>query len=156
MRGIRAGGLGAVRRPVGPRRTAARYLPVRSYGGVSPRIGQVTVTVKDLERAVAFYRDALGMRLLFRAPGMAFLECGGTRVLLGTENATGQAVLLYYFVDDITAAHARLAAAGAAFEEAPHLVAKLADRDVWLAAFRDAEGVVHHLMSEVARASAPA
>ncbi|MGO9230375.1 MAG: VOC family protein [Bryobacteraceae bacterium] len=38
-------------------------------------IGQIAITISDLERAVAFYRDALGVKLLFEAPGLAFFDC---------------------------------------------------------------------------------
>ncbi|MDE2729709.1 MAG: VOC family protein, partial [Gemmatimonadota bacterium] len=38
-------------------------------------IGQVSVTVTDLDRAVSFYRDQLGMRFLFQVPNMAFFDC---------------------------------------------------------------------------------
>ena len=36
------------------------------------RIGQIAVPVSDIERAIAFYRDVLGMRFLFEAtpPGL--------------------------------------------------------------------------------------
>ena len=50
-------------------------------------IGQISVTVQDLDRAVShlpnFYRDQLGMQFLFRVPGMAFFNCSGVRLLLG-------------------------------------------------------------------------
>ncbi len=45
-------------------------------------IGQISVTVKDLDRAVTFYRDQLGMQLLFRVPNMAFFDCSGVRLML--------------------------------------------------------------------------
>jgi len=46
------------------------------------QIGQIAITVKDVERAVHFYRDALGMRFLFQAGGLAFFDCGGVRLML--------------------------------------------------------------------------
>ena len=47
------------------------------------RVGQIAVTVHDLDRAVAFYRDVLGMKLLFQVPPkMAFFDCGGIRLML--------------------------------------------------------------------------
>ena len=40
-------------------------------------IGQLAIPVADLDRALAFYRDVLGLRFLFQAPpGLAFLDCG--------------------------------------------------------------------------------
>ena len=48
------------------------------------RIGQISVNVKDIERATAFYRDILGMTFLFEAPpSMAFFDCDGVRLMLG-------------------------------------------------------------------------
>ncbi len=44
------------------------------------QIGQISVIVKDVDRAVAFYREVLGMRFLFQFPGMAFFDCGGVRL----------------------------------------------------------------------------
>jgi methylmalonyl-CoA/ethylmalonyl-CoA epimerase len=116
------------------------------------RIHQIAVTVQDVDRATAFYRDALGMTLLFRAPpGLAFFDCGGVRLMLSLPE--GSAVprgnsIIYYGVDDIQQAHATLAQRGVRFIEPPHLVARLPDRDVWLAELRDSEGNVLALMSE--------
>lgn len=115
------------------------------------RLAQVALTVQDLPGALAFYRDRLGMRELFSTPAMAFLDCGGTRILLGTENASSQPTFLYFAVDDIQRAHEGLVAEGVAFESGPFVVARLEDRDVWLAAFRDPAGTLHHLLSEVKR-----
>ena len=35
-------------------------------------IGQIALTIQKLPRAVAFYRDTLGLKLLFEVSGMAF------------------------------------------------------------------------------------
>ncbi len=116
------------------------------------RIGQIAVIVHDLERAVAFYRDVLGMRFLFQVPRMAFFDCGGVRLMLGLPERPEfdhPASILYYQVDDIHAAHDALAEAAVAFEEKPHLVAKLADHDLWIGFFRDSEGNPVALMSEL-------
>jgi methylmalonyl-CoA/ethylmalonyl-CoA epimerase len=46
-------------------------------------IGQIAVPVSDIDRAIAFYRDVLGMRFLFKAPpGLGFFDCSGVRLLL--------------------------------------------------------------------------
>jgi methylmalonyl-CoA/ethylmalonyl-CoA epimerase len=116
------------------------------------RIHQIAITVQDVERATAFYRDALAMTLLFRVPpGLSFFDCGGVRLMLslpeGAEAPKGNSIL-YYGVDDIKAAHEALVARGVRFIGDPHLVARLPDRDVWLAEFRDSEGNVLALMSE--------
>ena len=119
------------------------------------RIGQIAMNAHDVERATAFYRDVLGMRFLFAAPGgLAFFDCGGIRLMLGRAESPEfdhPGSILYFKVDDIQAAHATLAGRGVAFREAPHKVASLADHDLWLGFFRDSEGNFLALMSEVRR-----
>ena len=117
------------------------------------RIGQVSIRVHDLDRAVAFYRDVLGMRFLFQAPpGLAFFDCGGIRLMLGGAEAAEfdhPASIIYYDVDDIHAAHQAIAARGGTFIDAPHVVARLPHAELWMAFLRDTEGNVLAIMSEV-------
>ena len=118
------------------------------------RIGQIMITAHDLERAVRFYRDTLGMSFLFQVPQMAFFDCGGIRVMLGVpEHPTFDhpASVIYYQVDDIQAAHRELETRGVAVMTAPHLVAKLERVDLWLSNYHDSEGNILALMSEVPR-----
>ena len=120
------------------------------------RIGQIAVNVKDLGRAVAFYRDVLGMRPLFQAPNLAFFDCGGIRIMLSPPEKPEfdhPGSILYYKVDDIQAAHATLRGRGVGFEGEPHLIARLPDHDLWMAFCRDTEGNLLALMSEVRGAS---
>ncbi len=124
------------------------------------RIGQIAVIVQDLDRAVRFYRDALGLPLQFQAPpALAFFDCGGVRLMLtppeGPEQGRGTSIL-YYVVDDITAAHAALAARGVEFLNPPRVIARMPDHDLWMAAFRDSEGNLLELMCEVRGAAAGA
>jgi methylmalonyl-CoA/ethylmalonyl-CoA epimerase len=122
--------------------------------GIS-RIGQIAINAKDVERAAAFYQDALGLKLLFKAPpGLAFFDCGGVRLMLsGAEKPEFDhpSSVLYFAVPDIQAAHARMKENGVKFEDEPHLVAKMPDHDLWMTFFRDSEGNLLGLMSEVAR-----
>ena len=118
------------------------------------RVGQVAITVHDLARATAFYRDTLGMRLLFEVPGLAFFDCGGLRLMLSAPEKPEfdhPASILYYVVADIRGAHAALTARGVAFEDEPHVVAKLEDHDLWMTFLRDSEGNVLGLMAEEGR-----
>lgn len=115
------------------------------------QIGQISVNVHDLERAVAFYRDRLGMRLLFQVPKMAFFDAGGIRLMLGLPEKPEfdhPGSVLYFKVADIEQAHGSLKTRGVKFEEPPHRVAKLPDHELWLAFFRDSEGNLMALMSE--------
>ena len=93
-------------------------------------IGQIAMVVKDLPRAVAFYRDVLGMKFLFQAPpALAFFDCGGIRLMLG-------------------AAHADLQGKGVEFLGAPHMIVKMPDHELWMAFFKDGEGNTLALMHE--------
>jgi len=116
------------------------------------RIGQIAVNVHDLDRAVAFYRDVLGMPLAFQAPGMAFFTLGDVRLMLARPEKpefAHPASILYYPVADIQVAHAALMTAGVKFDMPPHLVARMPDHDLWMAFFRDTEGNPLALMCEV-------
>ena len=127
--------------------------PPASFG--LSAIGQIFVRAKDLDRAVRFYRDTLGMPFLFQVPRMAFFQCGPTMVMLGipeTPELDHAASILYYLVPDIAAAHATLGGRGVAFITAPHLVHRAADYELWLADFRDSEGNILALMDRKPRA----
>jgi methylmalonyl-CoA/ethylmalonyl-CoA epimerase len=118
------------------------------------RIGQIHVNAHDLDRAAAFYRDALGMKELFRVPKMAFFDCGGIRLMLGIAEKPEfdhPSSVLYFDVPDIESAHRGLEERGVRFETAPHFVAPLGARDLWMAFFRDSEGNLLALQSERAR-----
>lgn len=117
-------------------------------------IGQIALTVRDVDRAVAFYRDVVGLRFLFRTGELAFFDCGGVRLMLSRPEKAEfdhPASILYYKVADIAAATATLEARGAVVEQRPVLVAKLPDHDLWMSFFRDPESNVFALMSEVRR-----
>lgn len=117
-------------------------------------IGQISIIVKDLDRATAFYRDVLGLRFLFGVPGMAFFDCDGVRLMLGTASSPEYdhpSSILYFLVTDIEAGHRRLLEQGVAIISPPRLIAPMPDHDLWMTAFRDSEGNVHQLMSEVRR-----
>jgi predicted enzyme related to lactoylglutathione lyase len=116
-------------------------------------IGQIHIGVKDINRAVAFYRDVLGMSLLFEVPeqGMAFFDCGGIRLYLSTDQSDEfpSQPLIYYRVADINAAYRAVQASGIEVERVPHVVHRTADYELWMTGFRDSEGNFIHLMSEV-------
>ncbi|HKV51596.1 MAG TPA: VOC family protein [Gemmatimonadaceae bacterium] len=117
------------------------------------QIRQVLIPVSDLARATAFYRDTLGMRFLFEVPQrMAFFDCDGVRLMLSVPEPNGETVgapLLYYRVSDIQAACQTLVAGGVAQINAPAMIARMSDHDLWLGEFRDSEGNPFALMSEV-------
>jgi methylmalonyl-CoA/ethylmalonyl-CoA epimerase len=118
-------------------------------------IGQISIVVKDLERATAFYRDVLGLPVLFTFPGLAFFDCGGVRLMLSRAESPEfdhPSSILYFRVPDINAAYKRLVDQNVQILNPPKLIAPMATYDLWMTAFRDSEGNVHQLMSEVSKA----
>jgi methylmalonyl-CoA/ethylmalonyl-CoA epimerase len=119
---------------------------------ISPsHIVQIAVPVRDLARAKAFYGETLGLAHLFDAPpGLSFYQCGQTRLMLSQPEGpeTAGSSILYYNVEDARAAQAALAAAGAVFDEDARLIARVGDKDIWLAITRDSEGNLIGIMSE--------
>jgi methylmalonyl-CoA/ethylmalonyl-CoA epimerase len=115
-------------------------------------VGQVSVNVKDVQRAIGFYRDVLGLPLLFEIPNAAFFQAGSVRLYLAIAEQPEfdhPASVLYYKVPDIHAAFEGIRAAGAQVEREPHLLARMPDHELWMAFFRDTEGNLAALMSEV-------
>lgn len=106
-------------------------------------ISQIYVPVKNLPRAVAFYRDVLGAKFLFEVPKMAFFDCDGIRLMLGipeTAEFDHPGSIIYYSVDNILQVHALLKSSGVEFISEPHKVADLGTKEVWMAFFKDSEG----------------
>lgn len=117
-------------------------------------IGQIAVNAHDIDRAVAFYRDKLGMKLLFTVPPkMAFFDCDGIRLMLSLPDKPEfdhPSSIIYFNVDDIQQASQALAERGVHFEEQPVLVANMGSYDLWMAAFRDSENNLLAMMSNIA------
>jgi methylmalonyl-CoA/ethylmalonyl-CoA epimerase len=119
-------------------------------------LGQIAINAHDVDRATAFYRDKLGLRLLFTAGNLAFFDCGGVRLMLTRPEKPEfdhPSSVLYFKVPDIAAAHRHMRDGGVHFEDEPHLIAKMPDHDLWMVFFRDSEQNLLGLMSEVARAA---
>ncbi len=116
------------------------------------QIGQIAINVYDTARAVAFYRDQLGMKFLFAAGQLAFFDAGGIRLMLTPPEKPEfdhPASILYFKVPDIKQAHATLSQRGVKFEDAPHMIARMPDHELWMTFFRDSENNLLALMSEV-------
>ncbi len=126
-------------------------------GGVSlSKIRQIAVPVTDIVEATRFYRDVLGMRHLFDAPPqLSFFDCGGVQLMLSGPEAAGKEAdrtrpIIYYDVAEIKDTHAKITAAGAATIEQPHLIARMAGREIWIGFVSDGQGNMVGLMSDVA------
>ena len=115
-------------------------------------IGQIAYTVSDLPRAVAFYRDAMGLTLLFEAPpGLAFFDCGGIRLMLSLPEGDfkpGTSSVVYFKVTDIDGTQKAMKNRGVPFVDDPHLIARMPDHDLWMCFFRDPDGHTFALMEE--------
>jgi methylmalonyl-CoA/ethylmalonyl-CoA epimerase len=109
------------------------------------RLHQIAQHVDDLDRAVAFYRDTLGLAFIarFDPPGLAFFDLGNTRLLL---EPGAPSAILYLEVDDIESRTQSLRTAGVEFVDEPHLIHRddagrfgPAGTEEWMAFFRDSE-----------------
>ena len=116
------------------------------------QIAQIAVNVKDVPRAVAYYRDVLGLKLLFEVPPkMAFFACGSVRLMLSLPESAEYdhpGSILYYKVTDIEGTTTTLKARGVVFSGEPHLIAKMPDHELWMGFFKDSEGNTLALMEE--------
>lgn len=116
-------------------------------------LGQVALTVRDVPQAVGFYRDILGLRLLFQAgPNLAFLDAGGVRLMLSAPQGHGEPGKnspLYFRAPELAATYSGIVARGAQPERAPALTARMPDHELWMAFVRDPDGNLVGLMSEV-------
>lgn len=116
-------------------------------------LGQVSLFVRDIARAEAFYRDTLGLPHLFTFGDLAFFDAAGTRLYLHEkpESEWRPGSVLYFTVADIRTAFAALEAAGVHTTGAPHLIHRHADSGVeeWMAFFEDGEGNTLAIMSSV-------
>ena len=120
--------------------------------GEPSSIGQIHISVDDVDRAVGWYRDVLGLEFLFQVPGqpMAFFNCGGVRLYLGRpeDESFRSRPVLYYRVDEINGAVAAIAARGGEFTDQPHIVHRDASQELWMAGLKDPEGNPVILMEE--------
>lgn len=116
------------------------------------QIGQISINAADIPRAVAFYRDTLGMKFLFQASQMAFFDCNGIRLMISLPekpefNHPGS--VIYYKVGDIKQVYEAFLERGVSFISEPHMVANMGSFDIWMAFFRDTEGNTLAITSDV-------
>ena len=118
------------------------------------RVGQVSIEVRDVDRAIKFYRDVLDIPFLFQAPGnpeMAFLDCGGTRLYLVSRersNSKPSTSVVYFTVDSAQDAAEELKSKGVELESEPHIIHQTENYKLWMAFFRDPDRNLMAVMSE--------
>ena len=118
-------------------------------------VGQIAINCHDVKRATEFYRDKLGLRMLYEFPGLAFFDCGGVRLML-TKPETAEldhpSSIIYYRVADIHQASRAIADKGVQIENEPRMIARMPDHDLWLSNVRDTEGNIIAFMAEMKNA----
>ena len=116
-------------------------------------VGQIAIAVSDVANSVKFYRDTLGLTLLFEAPpGLAFFNCGGVRLMLTTrqgEERDHRTSVIYYKVSYIKHATAELKTRGVTFIREPAMTAKMKDHELWIGFLRDPDENLIGIMAEV-------
>lgn len=115
-------------------------------------IGQVSIRVSDVAKSIEFYQDNLGLPLLLNAGRLAFFQCGQVRLMLSvpeSQEYDHSSAPLYLDVENINTAVATLKKRGVVFEDDPHIVGNLDDKEVWMAFFRDPDGNLLGVQSEV-------
>ncbi|MFK8011456.1 MAG: VOC family protein [Marinicellaceae bacterium] len=116
-------------------------------------IGQIAIAITDIKKSVNFYRDVLGLELLFEVPsGLAMFNCGGVRLMLTTQQGSDhdhRTSVIYYRVTDIVKSAEIIKNNGAKFIQEPQLVAKMADHDLWIGFLRDPDENLVGVMAEL-------
>ena len=117
------------------------------------KISQIAVNAHDIDRAVSFYRDQLGMKHLFSVPPrMAFFDCDGIMLMLSLpdkQEFDHASSIIYFNVEDIQEATRTLTERGVQFREQPTFVADMGTYVLWMAFFSDSENNMLALRSEV-------
>jgi len=109
------------------------------------KIAQIALPTRDLAKAVAFYRDILGLELMFEVSGMAFFDAGGVRLMIGGSE-TGKAPqgenVIYFDAGDWSATETALEGRGLKFERAAEVVqrAEGKKKEHALRFFKDPDG----------------
>lgn len=114
---------------------------------MSGKIGgivQTALAVTDMARAVAFYRDVVGLPVSFEAGGMTFFDAGGVRLLLGPPQpgqTPGGDAVLYFDAPEFEAATAALETRGVTFlRPAADVIQRDGAREHCLRFFQDPDG----------------
>ena len=114
-------------------------------------LGQVSLSVADLDAAVDFYEGKLGLRLIGRfPPALAFFDCGGVRLMVSavSKGAPSGNSVLYFKVPDIRRGYEDLRSRGVEFDREPRVVHSANGYELWMAFFQDGRGNTMAIMDE--------
>jgi len=102
---------------------------------------QVAIAAGDAPKLSAFYRDTLGLTVLFEVSGMSFFGAGGVRLMIGAaQGARPGDKILYFEPEDFAAAEKALEERGVKFGHAANVLQKDGARELALRPFKDPEG----------------
>jgi catechol 2,3-dioxygenase-like lactoylglutathione lyase family enzyme len=116
------------------------------------KLGQLAITVSDVEIALKFYCDILGLEFLFSpSKNLAFVKCGETRIMLSTPQGSGEIgknSIPYFSATNLELVYEQALIKGAVAEREPQLTAKMPDHELWIGFLRDPDGNLIGLMEE--------
>ncbi|MDI6452973.1 VOC family protein [Peloplasma aerotolerans] len=115
------------------------------------KVGQIAIPIRDMKRAIEFYENVLGLKLLFKTDQLGFFDCDGVRLLLALpekESSDYLSSIIYYHVDNINQVYDELLNRGVQIVQKPHIIAKTNKIETWMTFFKDSEGNTLALMSE--------
>ena len=107
------------------------------------KLAQVALSTRDLPKSVAFYRDILGLKLMFEVSGMAFFDAGGTSLMIGPaqhQGALQNNTFVYFDAGDWYATEAALAARGLKFTGDAEVIQRHEGKEHALRFFKDPDG----------------
>ena len=135
---------------VAPKNSALSEVSMDTQMKLGP-IAQIARSVRDIKQSQDWYSNALGLPHLYTFGNLAFFDCGGVRLMLDVppDSAERRGSVLYFKVSQIEDAFQTLTSRDVPFEGKPHLIARMPDHDLWMAFFRDPDGNLLALMSEI-------
>ncbi len=113
-------------------------------------IQQIHVQVDNIERAIDFYKNALGLKLTMSFPdqNMAFFDCNGTRLYLGKNPEYESKAFIYYQSDNLDNDFQQLKSKQVTIIKEPMIIHKTMEIESWLCAFKDSEGNILHMIQD--------
>jgi predicted enzyme related to lactoylglutathione lyase len=117
--------------------------PVTSVGLAGNRLQQIAITTTDLPRAIVFYRDVLGLPLMFQTNGMAFFDVAGIRLMIAVDPKRPKAratSIIYFDTPDFNETVEKLKQLKLPLDGAVETVQRTSQGSLRLQQFRDPDG----------------